>query len=286
VAAFVRTKFVNNFRNLPPDTRQLLIEAQGPGDTNGLRSLAQVLRQPDFIIEGTTDSNTAVLNAGAAQSYMMKLVSEGGVQFQDGFDRDIEVKCWTRDESGLNFQHFKQTVRGGATNPSLVNGVRNLCPNGVGGRCTFANSGTDIVAADAWGGFSVTLDATAPGRFAAAIPKARRVLANLQLGVIGTGNGTDALVASLNAINLGTGVIELGIRAADDGANIAPADTMQLYASFDVLPVESPELVIETAATPDEVLVGALGQASENVTWLAHIYVGQPVANSASASSD
>ena len=278
MAAFVRTSFTNNFRNLPPDSRQILSEAQAGGSADNLKSLNQLLRQPDFIITGTTDTNTAVLNAGAAQSYMMKLVSEGGVAFTNGFDRDIDIKAWTKDASGPNFQHFRQTVRGGATNPTLVNGVRNLSPN-VGGRVTFSSA--VATAADAYGGFAITGAATATGRYAASIPKARRVINTTMLEMlVGTGDlSAVACTPYLNALTLATGVAEIGFRDGLD-ANVAPPDTLQLAVEFDVLPIESPELVIETAATPDEVLVGALGQSGAAVTWLVHVFVSAPYANS------
>jgi hypothetical protein len=286
MAAFVRTHFTNNYRNLPPDARQWLTEARAGGSEDSRKSMQRILRQPDFIIEGTTDDNTAVLNAGAAQSYLVNLSGEGGVAFPVGYDRDIIVECWTRDETGPNYQKIMQTVRGSATAPAVTGGVRNLGPK-VGGRCTFANSGTDIVAADAFGGFSVTLDETATGRFAAAIPKARRaILTSLELTVLGTGTLANLIHPGLNAITLATGVIEIGTRQMSDGANAVPADTNQLTVEFDVLPVESCELVPATTPTPDEILVGALGQASENVEWLAHVYVGELRPNAAAANSD
>ncbi len=285
MAAFVRTSFTNNYRNLPSDSPQRITEAVWPAGTgtNGPRSQAGLLRQPDFIIEGTTDGNTAVLNAGAAQSYLVNL-SDEGVTFPANTDRDIIIECWTRDETGPNYQKIMQTVRGSATAPAATGGVRNLGPK-VGGLITFATAAA--TAADAYGGFSVTSVATAAGRYAAAIPKARRVInTSGTVQIVGTGTLSGAGVVSLNAANLATGVIEIGIRGGDDGANVAPADTEVVAIEFDVLPVESCELGFDTTTTPDEVLVGALGQASENVTWLCHVYVGELRSNVAATSSD
>lgn len=284
MAAFVRKSLTNNFRETPPDARERLFLAQAGGSEDSRKALQQLLLQPDFIITGTSDSNTAVLNAGAAQSYALKLVSEGGVSFPNNFDRDIIIEAFTRDETGLNYQKFKQTVRGGATNPSLVNGVTSLGPK-VGGRITFATAAA--TAADAYNGFSITSAATATGRYAAAIPKARRVIpTSLHVTLVGTGDlSAVATSMHLNALTLATGVIELGFREGLD-ANVAPGDTVQAVFEADVLPVESPELVIETAATPDEVLVGALGQASENVEWLIHVFVGPLRSNVAATASE
>jgi hypothetical protein len=273
MAAFVRTSFENNYRTLDRHATQRLGEAFAPGaKTENLQSLMQLLGQPDFIIKGTTDSNTAVLNAGAAQSFLMNLTTEGLVEFPNGFERDIEIECWTEDEAGTNYQKIKQTVRGGAVDPTIVNGVTNLSPK-VGGRVTFATAAA--TAADAYNGFSITGAAAATGRYTAAIPKARRVLITSNtMQIVGTGTLSGAGKVDLNSITLATGVIQLGIRGGDDGAEVAPADTEQMVVEFDVLPVESPELAIVTTTTPDQVLVGALGQANENVNWEAHIRVG------------
>jgi hypothetical protein len=283
MAAFVRTNIVNNFINRPLDARQWLSEALAGGSDDSRKSLQHVLRQPDFIIEGTTDGNTAVLNAGAAQSYLINLTTEGLVAFPSGFDRDILIEAHTRDETGPNYQIIQQTVRGGS-DPTLVNGVRNMGPL-VGGRVTYATAAA--TAADSFGGFSITGAATATGRYAFAIPKARRALVDsLHHTIVGTGTLANLKFPSINALTLSTGVGELGLRQMSDGTNVAPADTEQTVLLFDILPVESPELAIVTSTSPDQVIVGALGQASENVNWLVNIYVGPLRPNSAATNSD
>ncbi len=285
MAAFVRTSFVNNYLNRPkddPSRISLAVWPTGGIAGEGAKAQGALLRRPDFIITGTTDSNTAVLNAGAAQSYLVNL-SDEGVVFPANFDRDIIIECWTRDETGPNYQKIQQTVRGSATAPAATGGVTNLGPK-VGGRVTFATAAA--TAADAYGGFSITGAATATGRYAAAIPKARRAIpTTLAATIMGTATDANFLVAHLNAITVGTGVIEIGFRRLSDGANTAPADTNQLVVEFDVLPVESCELGFDTTTTPDEVLVGALGQANENVEWLVHVYVGELRSNVAATAS-
>lgn len=279
MAAFVRTNFTNNYRNLPRGARQRLYEAWGPGDTNGLKSLAQLLREPDFVIEGTTDTNTAALNAGAADSIQVNLSTEG-VAFPTDTVRVIDIMSETRDGALRNYQWIRQFVLGG-TNPTLIRGVQDMGPRS-GGRCTFANSGTDIVAADAFGGFSVTLDETATGRFAAAIPTARRVIVeSLHMAIVGTGSLAAAVAhAHLNAINLATGVIELGTRLGDAATALAPADTMELHARFSVLPVANPELAIVTTTTPDQVVVGAVGESGDVISWHTEVYISDPYSSS------
>lgn len=282
MAAFVRTSFTNNYINRPVDAREWLYEAFSTGTEASRKSLQHLLRNPDFIIEGTTDSNTAVLSTGAPQSYLMNLTTEG-VTVPTGYDRDIDIIAWTRDETGPNYQYFRQTIRGG-TDPTLVGGVRNLGTL-VGGRLTFATAAA--TAADSFGGFSVTGAATATGRYAIALPKARRVIVDsMHVTHVGTGDlSSVAHTFHLNALTLATGVGEVGFRDGLD-ANVAPPDTVQASLLFDVLPVESPELVIATSTDPDQVLVGALGQANENVSWLVHVYVGPLRSNSATANSD
>lgn len=282
MAAFVRTAFTSNHLSIDPDARQRLYDAMSTGTDAGRKALQLLLQQPDFVIEGTTDSNTSVLNAGAAQSFAVNLTTEG-VDFPNGFDRDVEVVAYTRDETGPNYQRIRQTVRGG-TNPTLVNGVANLGPN-VAGQVSFATAAA--TAAHSVGGFSITAAATATGRYAAAVPKFRRLITKrADVANVGTGDLTAvATTANLNASAGSTGVIELGIRAGAQ-ENVAPADTVLLDVAFDLLPVESPELVIVTSTTPDQVVVGALGQASENVIWRVHVFVGPLRPNAAAATSD
>jgi hypothetical protein len=283
MAAFVRTKFVNNYRNLDRDAGQHMFDAMAGGSSDAVKSRNQILGRPDFIIEGTTDGNTAVLNAGAAQSFLMNLSGEGAVEFPTGFERDITVECWTEDETGPNYQKILQTVRGGS-DPTLQYGVRNVGPK-VGGRVTFATAAA--TAADAYGGFSITAAATATGRYAAAIPKARRVIpTTLHVTHVGTGDlSAVATSLHLNALTLATGVIELGFREGLD-ANVAPGDTAQAVVEFDVLPIESCELAIVTTTSPDQVIVGALGQANENVNWRAYITVGDLRRTTAATASE
>lgn len=273
MTAFVRTSFANNFINrVKLGDKSRLFEAMAPGHANQEKAINQLFRLPDFVIAGTTDDDTAVLNAGAAQSYLVNLSSEG-VTFPAGYDRDIVIECWTQDEATRNYQKIKQTVRGSATAPTLINGVANIGPD-VGGQVTFATAAA--TAAHAIGGFSITSAATATGRYAAAVPKFRRLITKAcNLSNVGTGDLTAVgTTANLNASTGSTGVIELGIRAGAQ-ENVAPADTVKLDVAFDLLPVESCELAVDTVETPDEILVGALGQTDENVIWLAHVYVGE-----------
>lgn len=284
MAAFVRTRIDRNFVDKPRGDQSHYYGAMSGETDAGRRSRSKyLLGAPDFVIEGTTDTNTAALNAGAEQSSMLNLTSEG-VTFPAGFDRDIDIIVKSRDESSQgNYQHIRQTVRGG-TNPTLVNGVRSLGPK-VGGRITFATAAA--TAADAYGGFSITAAATATGRYAAAIPKARRVIPTaMHVTLVGTGDlSAVATSMHLNALALATGVIELGFREGLD-ANVAPGDTVQAVFEADVLPVENPELAIVTSTSPDQVIVGAVGQASENVEWYAEIYIGDCYRNDLATASE
>lgn len=277
MANFVRTKLVNNFidRIRDSDSKRVRDAIQGDNSSESRKAVSNLLGVPDFIIEGTTDSNTAALSAGAAASIQVNLSTEG-VSFPSGYVRRIDILSETRDGSARNFQHIRQYVLGG-TNPTLIRGVQNVGPR-VGGICTFANSGTDIAVSEALGGFSVTTDETATGRFAAAIPPARRVIVeSLHMAVVGTASLAAAVAhAHLNAINLSTGVIELGTRLGDAATNLAPADTMQLHIKLDHLPVANPELAIVTTTDPDQVVVGAVGESSDVITWHTEVFISDP----------
>ena len=133
----------------------------------------------------------------------------------------------------------------------------------------------------------MTSAATDTGRYAALLPKFRRLITKfVNLALVGTGDLTAVgTTANLNASAGSTGVIELGIRAGAQ-ENVAPADTVLLDVGFDLLPVESPELAIVTTTTPDQVIIGGVGQASENVSWLVHVTVGDLIPNAVTASSD
>jgi hypothetical protein len=279
MTAFVRTSFTNNYRNLDPAARQHLLDAFTGRTANADKSLARnVLGQPDFVIVGTTDDNTAALNAGASQSPMLNFATETDVTFDNNFDRDIDIIAYTQDETDRNFQWIRQTVRGGSVNPSLVGGVKNCGPE-VGGQVTFATAAA--TAAHSYGGFSITGAATATGRYAALIPKFRRLITKaVNLVNVGTGDLTAVgTTANLNASTGSTGVIELGIRAGAQ-ENVAPADTVKLDVAFDLLPVESCELAVATTPTPDQIIIGGVGQSSENVKWTVFVYVGAPYPSS------
>ena len=80
--------------------------------------------------------------------------------------------------------------------------------------------------------------------------------------------------ANLNAGTASSGVIELGIRAGAQ-ENVAPADTLVLDVLFDLLPIANPELAIVTTTTPDQVVVGAVGESSDVITWYTRIFISE-----------
>lgn len=295
MAAFVRTSFLSNYRRLPRDARQRLGEAMAPGEGPNLQSLQQLLGRPDFLVEGTTDSNTAVLNSNNPQSYLINLSDDEddlgnpvSVEFPAGYERDITIECWTEDEDGPNYQKIRQTVRNTAGTFSLQYGVQILHPDAL----MQVNFATAAAAAGfASGGLAVTEAAVATGRYAWSSPKARTLIVKgAHLVADDTTIATGAREAIITDLVRATGVHEFGVVEATNStavpAFVAPGDADQVHLAVSLLPIESPELAIATGTTPDNILVGALGQTSENVHWKAHVWVGELRPIAATANSD
>ena len=272
MAVFARTRLVNNWidREKVHDSKRLK-DALYEGGAEGFKALSNMFGVPDFIIEGTTDTNTAALDTGAANSIQVNLTTEG-VTFPTDTVRMIDVMCETRDGAQRNFQHIRQWVLGG-TNPTLIRGVQNMGPD-VGGQVTFSSA--SATAAHAFGDFTITAAATATGRYAAAVPGWRRLITKaVNLAMVTTGDLTAiGTTANLNAGTASSGVIELGIRAGAQ-ENVAPADTVVLDVLFDLLPIANPELAIVTTTTPDQVIVGAVGESSDVITWYTRVFISE-----------
>lgn len=274
MAVFARTRLVNNWidREKVHDSKRLR-DALYEGGSDGAKSLSNIMGVPDFIIEGTTDTNTAALDTGAANSIQVNLSTEG-VTFPTDTVRMIDIMCETRDGALRNFQHIRQFVLGGA-NPTLVRGVQNMGPS-VGGQVTFATAAA--TAAHAFGDFTITSAATATGRYAAAVPGWRRLITKAcNLSLVGTGDLTAVgTTANLNAGTASSGVIELGIRAGAQ-ENVAPADTVVLDVLFDHLPIANPELAVVTTTSPDQIVVGAVGESSDVVSWYTRVFISEAI---------
>ncbi len=280
MAAFVRTGFTNNFRNLDPDARQWLFDAQAGGSEDSRKSMQQLLRQPHFIIRGTTDTNTA-----AASSPVLSLNDEG-VSFPANTYRDIIVETVAANGSNCYRYCTRQRVLGG-TDPTLKGPERYLTDcvaryvATTDGATTSVEVAAECVGPEWWDGAAPVggafsggaatvqwLGTNAPVRFLTPL--------TCQNGLTAAATAENLIAMIQRAINLTNGTSELagvditGTEAAGIGAGRIEAS------AFLTPPVHSPVL-IDTASTPDEVFIGALGLSSDLVTWNIQVFVGPAI---------
>lgn len=88
---------------------QLLFKAQQGGSAENDLAARMVCNPnaPDFIVTGTTDTNTADSDA-------LNLTAQG-VTFPDGFHRKITIDAWAADEDGVGFVRHTAIIDGGST---------------------------------------------------------------------------------------------------------------------------------------------------------------------------
>jgi hypothetical protein len=113
MTAFAATRTLRRYidRDKRDDVKRLK-DALYEGGTTGMQSLGQIYALPDFVCEGTTDSNTA-----AASSPVISL-SDEGVSFPANTHRDIIVETWAANGSNVWRYRTRQRVLGG-TDPTL-----------------------------------------------------------------------------------------------------------------------------------------------------------------------
>jgi len=285
MAAFAQVgSIINNYRN-SVDPRTMLNEAIAGGSigANALKSLAEMFSkpfysQPHFIIEGTTDSNIA-----AASSPVISL-SDQGVQFAADTEREIfvETLAW----NGANRYKYRtvQRVLGG-TNPTLK-GSEIFLTNCLAyyGATTSDGAATTEVAAEC----------IAPAWWDGAAPVAGAIASNtLTVQWLGTNapvrvlipgmvSHTDAGAAAADArsfqhgaesLTNGTSAVFISDVATPTAATFSNASAFRCSAYL-LPPVHSP-VIIDTASTPDEVWIGALGLSSDVVTWKVKVWIGE-----------
>jgi hypothetical protein len=88
---------------------QLLLKAQQGGSPENLLAARMIAdpQAPDFIVTGTTDTNTADSDAIN--------LSAQGVTFPDAAHRLIRIDAWAADEDGVGFVRHLAIIDGGAT---------------------------------------------------------------------------------------------------------------------------------------------------------------------------
>jgi hypothetical protein len=111
MAAIVVTKTVNNFLELSKDDSSRISQAVWPtggiSATNGFKCQQGLLGQPDFIVYGTTDTNTADSDAIN--------LSDNGVKFPANTLREITVVAYVGDGSVVKKITAAALIIGGST---------------------------------------------------------------------------------------------------------------------------------------------------------------------------
>lgn len=281
MAAFVQTNLVRNYldRNKLNDIKRFK-DATNGDSTESLKAASQILGNPDFIIEGTTDSNTA-----AASSPVISL-SDEGVTFPANTYRDIVVETWAANGSNCFRFRTRQRILGG-TNPTSKGPLEFE---------TEVEAHYGFTTAD---GTTTTEDAAScigPAWFDGASPVAGNVASNAVtiswLGAAlpvtnilpGVVNAFDAAAVTADSrvyqhgnISLTNGTSDVFVSdvATPTAANWPNGSVVRVSAK--VFPVVQAPVIIDTASTPDEVWIGALGISSDVVTWVIKVFVGDAV---------
>ncbi len=111
MAAIVVTSLVNNYRVLPTDSPQRISEAVWPTgvslSADARKSQQTLLGEPSFIVQGTTDTNTANSDA-------INLTTQG-VTFPAGTVREITVVAYVVDGAAAGKVTAACMVIGGTT---------------------------------------------------------------------------------------------------------------------------------------------------------------------------
>lgn len=281
MAAFVTTNTIRRYidRDRRDDLKRLK-DALYEGGTDGFKSINGLLNLPDFVIEGTTDSNTA-----AASSPVISL-SDEGVTFPANTYRDIEVETWAANGSNCYRFRTRQRVLGG-TDPTLKGPEEFL---------TYCEAFYGFTTSD---GTTTTEDATAciaPAWWDGASPVAGNVSSNaitiqwlgtnspVRLLLPGSVNNFDAAAIAADArvyqhgnisTTNGTSDIFVSDVATPTAANWPNGSVVRARAYL-LPPVQSP-VIIDTASTPDEVWIGALGLSADVVTWRIRVFVSDAI---------
>lgn len=282
MTAFAATKTLRRYidRDKRDDVKRLKDALYEGGDV-AMAALGQMYQLPDFVIEGTTDSNTA-----AASSPVISL-SDEGVTFPADTYRDIEVETWAANGSNCYRFRTRQRILGG-TNPTAKGPEEYLTDcNATYSFTTADGTATTEVAAECigpawWDGASpVGADASSN----AIVIQWLGTNAPVRILLPGMVSHTDAAAAAADARSLqhgvtsltnGTSTVFVSDVATPTAANFSNASAVRVNARL-FPPVHSP-VIIDTASTPDEVWIGALGLSSDLVTWRVRVFVSDPIA--------
>lgn len=281
MTAFAATKTLRRYidRDKRDDVKRLKDALYEGGDV-ALAALGQMYQLPDFVILGTTDSNTA-----AASSPVISL-SDEGVTFPASTYRDIEVETWAAN--GANCYRFRtrQRILGG-TDPTAKGPEEFL---------TACDAFYGFTTADGTATTEVAAECIGPAWWDGAAPVAGDVASNaITIQWLGTNapvrillpmgvQHTDAAATAADsrsfqhgAVSLtnGTSAVFVSDVATPTAATWSNASAVRIGAKL-FPPVQTP-VIIDTASTPDEVWIGALGLSSDLVTWQIRVFVSDPI---------
>jgi len=283
MAAFVATNTIRNYidRLKQDDAKRLKDALFGDAGADSRKSVSQILGLPDFIIDGTTDTNTA-----AASSPVISL-SDEGVTFPANTYRDIIVETHAGNGSNAYRYVTRQRVLGG-TDP-VLKGPEEFLVDCVAHYGFTTSDGT-----------TTTEDATAciaPAWWDGSSPVAGNVSSNaitiqwlgtnspVRLLLPGYVNNFDAAAAAADSrvyqhgnvsTTNGTSDIFVSDVATPTAANWSSGSVVRVSARL--FPPITSSVIIDTASTPDEVWIGALGLSSDVVTWRIRVFVGDLIA--------
>lgn len=282
MAAFVRTgDIVNNYidRVKAGDAKRYKDALYGDS-TESQKAVNQILGQPDFIVRGTTDSNTA-----AASSSVISL-NDNGVSFPANTTRDILVQVVA--QNGANRYSFTTRTRIlGGSDPTIA-GPERYTTDCVAryvattdGSTTSVEVTAECIAPEWWDGAAPVggafsggaatvqwLGTNSPSRFLTPLTVQNNLTAAATAeNFVGMIQQTISLTNSTTVL---AGVDITGTEAVGIGAGRIEATV------FITPPVHAPVL-IDTVSAPDEVFIGALGISSDVVTWTFRIFVGDAI---------
>lgn len=280
MAAFVATNTIRRYidRDKRDDVRRLK-DALYEGGSTGLAALNQMYQLPDFVIEGTTDTNTA-----AASSPVISL-SDEGVTFPANHTRVVKVHVVAANGSNRYEWTTRQRVLGGS-DPTLSGPEQYETGCDAVFTATLASGTPTAVAAEClapewWDGAAPSGAAFSSGAGVISWLGGNSPVRFLTPGTV-TAGGTsvsvnNAMAADHKVTSLTNGtstVTTFTINGTEAATN--PADGRIVVRARLAPPVHAPVL-IDTTSSPDEVFIGALGISSDLVTWRVRVWVSDLV---------
>ena len=240
-------------------------------------ALSRMFGTAAYHVSATTNSNTA-----AASSPILNLSNEG-ILFPTDTERLITVAVLAAN--GANRYRFTTQTRVlGGTNPTIVGSERYLTDLSASYGFTTADGSATTEDASAcigpewWDGAAPVAGAVASNAFTVQWLGTNSPVRLLLPGVVSHFDAAavtaDARTCQHGNVSLANGTSDVFISdvATPTAANFSNGSVVRAYAKL-FPPVHCPVL-IDTSPTPDKVFIGALGIASDVVTWEVDVFIG------------